>query len=192
MEKFLYPNQPVRCIITGPSNVGKSVFLTNLFLNIINEYDKIYNYSPSLHQDLYQKLFESFSNFLPFHILPNILNDEDIDVVIEKIGNIEDFEKSDSRIEIYEGIQELKFFQEYDDGGISVLDDLNEKEMKAPRVQAMFKRSRHKIFYIFVVSQEYYELPKRTIRANGNIYHTLNQIILEMFKISIRIKLQFI
>ena len=49
MEKILYPNHPVRCIITGPSNVGKNFFLTNLILNIINEYDKIYIYSPSLH-----------------------------------------------------------------------------------------------------------------------------------------------
>ena len=56
MGKFLYPNQPFRCIISGPSNVGKSVFPTNLILNI-TEYDKIYIYSPSLHQDLYQKLF---------------------------------------------------------------------------------------------------------------------------------------
>ena len=55
MEKFLYPSHPVRSIITGPSNVGESVFLTNLILNIINEFDKIYIYSPSLHQDLYQK-----------------------------------------------------------------------------------------------------------------------------------------
>ena len=55
MEKYLYPNHPVRCIITGPSNVGKNVFLTNLILNINNEFDKIYIYSPSLHQNLYQK-----------------------------------------------------------------------------------------------------------------------------------------
>ena len=40
MDKLLYPNHPVRCIITGPSNVGKSVFLTNLILNFINEYKK--------------------------------------------------------------------------------------------------------------------------------------------------------
>ena len=40
MEKKLYPNHPVRCIITGPSNVGKSVLLTNLILKIINEYDR--------------------------------------------------------------------------------------------------------------------------------------------------------
>ena len=52
---ILYPSHPCRCIITGPSNVGKSFFLTNLILNIITEYDKIYIYSPSLHQDLYQR-----------------------------------------------------------------------------------------------------------------------------------------
>ena len=64
MDKFLYPNHPVRFIITGPSECCKSVFLTNLILNIITEYFKIYIYSPSLHQDLYQKLIKCFSNFI--------------------------------------------------------------------------------------------------------------------------------
>ena len=49
MDKILYPNQPVRCIITGPSECGKSVFLTNLILNIVKEEDKIYIYSASFH-----------------------------------------------------------------------------------------------------------------------------------------------
>ena len=56
MEKILYPNHLDRCVITGPSEWGKTVFLTNLALNIINEYNKIYIYSPSLHQALYQKI----------------------------------------------------------------------------------------------------------------------------------------
>ena len=43
--------------------------------------------------------------------------------------------------------------------------------MNGPRVQAMFIRSRHKILSIFIISQDYYELPKKTIRANGNICH---------------------
>ena len=43
--------------------------------------------------------------------------------------------------------------------------------MNDPRVQAMFKRSRHNNLSIFIISQDYYEFPKRTIRANGNIYH---------------------
>ena len=98
-EKFLYPNLPVRCIIIGRSDCGKSVFQTNLILNIINKYEKIYMYSPSLHQDLYQKLYKCFSSYIPIHIIPNILNEEDINVVIEEIVNNKDFEKSDTEIE---------------------------------------------------------------------------------------------
>ena len=171
MEKILYPSHPCRCIITGPSECGKSVFLTNIILNIINEYDKIYIYSPSLHQDLYQKLIKCFSNYIPIHIIPNILNEEDIDIVIKQIVNNKDFEKSNTEIETYESIEELKFPQEYNDGGVIILDDLIEKEMNDPRVQAMFKRSRHNNLSIFIISQDYCELPKKTIRANGNIYH---------------------
>ena len=171
IERVLYSNHPLRCIITGPSNVGKSVFLTNLISNIITEYDKINIYSPSLHQDFYQKLFKCFSNYIPINIIPNILNEEDKDEVIDEIVNNKDFEKSDTEIETYESIEELTFPQEYDDGDIIILDDLKEKEMNDPRVQAMFKRSRHNNLSIFIISQDYYEIPKKAIRANGNIYH---------------------
>ena len=171
MEKILYPTHPVRCIITGPSNTGNSVFLTNLIVNIINEYDKKYIYSPSLHQDLYHKLFKRFSNYIPIDITPNFLNEEDFDIVIEEIVNKKDFGKTDTEIETYESMEELIFPQEYNDGGVIILDDLNEKEMNNPRVQAMFKRSRHNNLSIFIMSQVYYELLKRAIRANGNIYH---------------------
>ena len=171
IDKNLYPNHPVRSIITGPSNVGKSVFLTNLVLNIINEENKKYIYSPSLHQGLYQKLIKCFTNYIPIHIIPNFLNEEDIDVVIEEIVNNKDFEKSNIEIKTYESMDELKFPQEYDDGGIIILDDLNVKGMNNPRVQAIFKRLRHNYLSIFIISQDYYELPKKTIRANGIIYH---------------------
>ena len=62
MEKFLYPNHPGRCIIMGPAEGGKSAFLTNLLLNKSKEYDKIFIYSPGVHQDLCQKLFRCFAN----------------------------------------------------------------------------------------------------------------------------------
>ena len=35
----------------------------------------------------------------------------------------------------------------------------------------MFKRGRHNNLSIFIISQDNFELPKRTIRANGIIYH---------------------
>ena len=170
-EKLLYPTHPVRSLITGPSECGKSIFLTNLILNIINEYDKIYIYSPSLHQDLYQKLFKCFTSYIPINIVASILNEDDIDIGIEDIANKKDFQKSDIEIETYESTEEWKFPQEDEDGGIITLDDVNEKEINDPRVQAMFKRSRHKKLSIFKISQEYFELPKRTIRANGNVCH---------------------
>ena len=71
LEKFLYPQHPVRCIIGGPSECGKSVILTNLNLNFINEHDKIYIYSPSLHQDLSKKVYV-LAIFLPIHIISQI------------------------------------------------------------------------------------------------------------------------
>ena len=171
MDKILYPNHPCRCIITGLSNVGKSVFLTNLILNIINEYDKIYIYSPSLHQDFYQKLIKCFSIYIPINIIPNILNEEDLDILIEEIITNKDFQISDIEIETFDKIENLKYPQEYQDNSIIILDDLNQKEMDDPRVQAMFKRSRHNNLSIFIISQDYYELSKKTTRCNGNIFH---------------------
>ena len=104
MDKFLYPTHPVRCIITTPSGCGKSKVLTNLILNIINESEKKYIYSPSLHQDS-QKLIKYLDKYIPINIIPNISNEEDRDVVIDKEDNDKDSEKSDTEIETYESIE---------------------------------------------------------------------------------------
>ena len=95
-DETLYPTQPVRCILTGPSECGKKFFLTKLVF--FNEFEKIYIYSPSLHQDFYQKLIKCFSNYVPIHIMPNILNGEDLNVVIDEIVNGKDFRKSDTEL----------------------------------------------------------------------------------------------
>ena len=97
-------------------------------LNIFNQYKKIYIYLPSLHRNLYQKIIKCFSYFIPIHIIPNNLNEEDVDVVIEEIVNNRDFEKSNTELETYESIEELKFPQEYEDGGIVILDNINEEK----------------------------------------------------------------
>ena len=62
-------------------------------------FDKIYSFSPSLHQDLNQNLIECFNNYIPIHKIPNFLNEEDMDVVTEEICNDKDFEKIDTEIE---------------------------------------------------------------------------------------------
>ena len=112
MENFLYPQHTVRCFLTGLSECGKSVSLTNLIFNLFNEYDKTYIYSPSVHQDLYQKLIKGFSSYIPINVISNNLNEEDIDVVIDEIVNDEKIQKSATAIESYDKIKELKFPQE--------------------------------------------------------------------------------
>ena len=112
-----------------------------------------------------------FTNYIPINIIPNNLNEADIDIVIDEIVNNKDFEKSNTDIETFNNIEELKFPQEYEKNSIIIFDDLNQKEMDDPRVQAMFKRSRHNNLSIFIISQDYYELSKKTIRCNGNIFH---------------------
>ena len=64
----------------------------------------------------------------------------------------------------------MQFLQEYD-WGVIIVDHLIEKELKDSRVQAMLKRSSHKNLSFLIISQDYYELQKRTIRANGNIFY---------------------
>ena len=99
LEKILNPPLPVRCIITGPANNGKSVILTNLIFNFISKYDKVYIYSPSPHQDLYQKLITCFIKYIPINITTNTLNEENTGIAIEENLNM----------------RELKFPQEYED-----------------------------------------------------------------------------
>ena len=106
MDKYSYPNHLLKCIICGPSCSGKSVFLTKLILNIIYEFEKNYIYSPSLHRGFYQKLINCFTNYIPIHIIPNIFNEKDIDLVIDEICNDKDFEKSNTERETYETIEE--------------------------------------------------------------------------------------
>ena len=48
--------------------------------------------------------------------------------------------------------------------------------MKDNRVQALLKRSRNNNISVFIISQDYYELPKITIRANSDIFHLFKPI----------------
>ena len=74
--------------------------------------------------------------------------------------NYKDFEKSDIETKTFESIEELKFPQDYENNSIIILDDLI-KKMDEPRVQAMFKRSRHNKLSIFIISQDNYKLNKK-------------------------------
>ena len=166
MDKKLYPKSPVRVVISGPSGCGKTCLLTKLITEIIKDFTEIYIYSPSIHQETYQKLIDCFEQKIPPKSISKILKNKKTidDCLNDNLSNIE--------ISVYENIDELKYRKKYQgESTVIILDDLNENEMKDNREKALFKRSRHNNISVFIISQDYYELPKRTIRANSNIFH---------------------
>ena len=54
-------------------------------------------------------MIRCFSNYIAIHIIPNILKEEDIDLVIEEINNNKYFEKPDTEIETYKSVCDLVF-----------------------------------------------------------------------------------
>ena len=99
-----HPQQPVRCIVTGPPQCEESFFLTRLTLNNINEFEKNHICPPSVYQDLIQKLNKFSRNYKPTNMIANILNEDGIYLVIDEIINKKDLEKSDTGIETFESM----------------------------------------------------------------------------------------
>ena len=90
-----------------------------------------------------RNLKKCFGNYILFNLIPNFFHAEDTVLVIDERVNNKGYEKADTEIETYEKTEEKKFPQKHQDGDIFNLEDLNEVEMSNPRLQAMFKQSRH-------------------------------------------------
>ena len=131
---------------------------------------------------IYSKI-KCFSIFIPIPIIPNILTEEDIDIVIEEIVNDKDFEKSDIEIETYERLEELKVPQEYDDGGIIIVDDLNEKKRMTHEFKRCLRDQDILIFWYSLsvkITMNYQRDPSELMETS--ITYS-NQIISEIYKI---------
>ena len=84
------------------------------------------------------------------------MKEEDFGLVAVEIVIDKDFGKSETEIEIFESMKDLKVPRECDaDFPIIINDlaDINGKDKNHPRVQAKLKRSRHNIKSVFKVSQ---------------------------------------
>ena len=102
--------------------------------------------SHHLYTNIYiEKKIKCFGNYIPLKINPNILNEDYLDVVIDEVVDNKDFEKSDTEIETFDKIEQLKYPKEYENNSIIIPDDLIEKEINNDKIQAMFKRGRNNI-----------------------------------------------
>ena len=113
-------------------------------------------------------------NYIPIFIIPNVSIEEDLDPTNDEKVIHKGFEKSETEIESYNPIVELKYPQEYVANFpiVFIVNGLNEKQINGSRVQFLFKLFSHNNLIFFKISQDYhYELSKRKIHANGNITH---------------------
>ena len=65
----------------------------------------------------------------------------------------------------------MNYPQEYENISIFTLDDLNEKENNSDKIQTLFKRGGLINLSISIISEDYYELPKKTVTAKRKILH---------------------
>ena len=75
-----------------------------------------------------------------------------------------------TEIETYEWTEELKNPQSYDKGWYNFSRWSKWQKKNDYGIQAMLDRWKHKNSSIFIFISDYFELPKRTIRANGIIF----------------------
>ena len=72
-------------------------------------------------------MFQYIYIYIPIRIIPNILNEEDIDIAIDEIVNNKDFETSSTDIETFDNIEKIKYPQDYENNSIIMLDELDLK-----------------------------------------------------------------
>jgi GTPase SAR1 family protein len=174
-----------RALIIGQSGSGKtSIVLRMLLEDNLLDYNKLFVFGKSLHQPEYKILKAGFENGLPkstivdilkHNKLINELEDKPENVAIGLGQDLDDTEKGDISCEFYEdptSIPDPKDFDKQDKNLIIFDDIMTDKNQSAPG--AFFTRSRHNNIDCIYISQNYYHLPRHTIRTNSNFLVLFN------------------
>lgn|SRR5699024_2027941 len=178
-NNLLFPKSIRGCII-GKSGCGKTNLLMNLLLGEFDsfdflDYDHLYIYGKSLHQPEYELLntcyrfnnskndtFKCFKNKInPIRQLKNpevyIEMSDDLNSIPDPV----DFNKKDKNIVIFDDV---------------MLENQN-------NIESYYTRGRHNNIDCFYISQNYFKLPRQTIRENSNLFFIFKQDQMNVNKI---------
>ena len=172
-----------RMLIVGQSGSGKTTLLMKLLLepNLLN-YDKLYIFARSLHQPEYQCLIQGFKNNLPKTDIIDILNAGSL--IREKESSIEEVamgmglcneEPSNIEAEFYDNPNEIPDPSELDKSirNLMISDDIMTDKKQTP-AENYYTRGRSCNCDSIYLSQNYYHLPRHTIRSNSNFLVLFN------------------
>ena len=164
----------IRGIIVGKSGAGKSVFLTYLLLEPeMLDYDNLIVCGPSLHQPLYNIMNNGFAMNLSKGQVRRIF--ENHDVIKDDVGCVDNFfEEYEGRCkgginaEFIDDVDLIPDPAEFDERkkNILVVDDV----LLGPqnKIEDMYTRGRHNGIDTFYLAQNYFKLPRQTVRENAN------------------------
>ena len=177
-KRFNHPLLPksIRGLIVGKSGCGKTTMLLNLLLRPDwLDYNNLQVFGRSLFQPEYEILKKAFEEKLPKETILRLFDVKD-EIVQRDVSPqlvLEEMAKnSDKRSDI-----ECKFFERSDDvpdprdlstsyKNLMIFDDLQlEKQSKC---ETYYIRGRHSNVDCFYLAQNYFKLPRQTIRENAN------------------------
>ena len=171
----LLPNS-LRAVIVGKSGCGKTTLLINLLLRPEwLDYNHLYVFGKSLHQPEYKILKYGFEKGLSKEQLSLIFQEQETlrkqyspYEIMDAMA--EDHTPSTIKANFYSdctSIPDPSELNEYEKN-LLVLDDcILEKQNKA---EAFYTRGRHNNCDTIYISQNYFRLPRQTIRENANFF----------------------
>jgi hypothetical protein len=166
----------IRGLIVGKSGCGKTTLLLNLLLRPDwLDYDNLQIFGKSLFQPEYRIIKKAFEEKLPKEAIIRLfdLQDDIVKLNVSPALVVEEMAKNlDKKADI-----ECKFFESSDDvpdprdlssekKNLMIFDDLQlEKQNKC---ETYYIRGRHSNVDCFYLAQNYFKLPRQTIRENAN------------------------
>lgn len=168
----------IRGLIVGKSNCGKTTLLLNLLLQPDwLDYDHLYVFGKSLHQREYKILRKGLEHGLSKGQISNIFENQDdvarkmnpeklIQTYIDQGGTANGNIKANFYNECSSEIPDPTELNEKEKNLLILDDCLLEKQTKA---EAYYTRGRHNNCDTFYISQNYFRLPRQTIRENSNL-----------------------
>ena len=177
-KRFNNPLLPrsIRGLIIGKSGCGKTTLLLNLLIKPgWLDYDRLQVFGKSLHQPEYRILKKAIEERLPKEQIMNLFDNQDkiIKLDVSPISVIEEISKnltkhSDVECGFYESTDDVPDPRDLDaiHKNVMIFDDLQlEKQNKC---ETYYIRGRHNNIDCFYLAQNYFKLPRQTIRENSN------------------------
>ena len=166
----------IRGVIIGKSGCGKTTLLLNLLLRPgWLDYNKLAVFGKSLFQPEYRILKKAFEEKLPKELIMRLfeMRDEVIKLDISPSALVEEWakevkDKSDIECSFYESAEDVPDPRDLsaENKNLMIFDDLLLENKN--KCESFYIRGRHSNVDCFYLSQNYFKLPRQTIRENAN------------------------